>query len=346
MLTEADKKTRSNGIGSSEIAMLVYVEGEGGEPTPLSPWGGRHKLWRKKTGREQDEQKDIMRRGQYMEPGLLQWYADDNEVELIRPPSVRHRDYPYVVDSCDGLTFPKGSAEDAITDRIVQPLRCVEAKTSHWSKRKEWGSAGTDDVPDYYLVQCQWHLGAHKPDEMICDLPMDDGSQRRDYHIAFNEELYISLVSLAEKFWKDHVEKDVEPPIDDYSDTTTWLSKYLKQRSGMGYLDADEETAKLMLLYREKALHLKDGEAELEELKEKLMRAIGEYDGIIIEGTKQKITWKRPKESQRTDWKGVSKELCERLRMEQSVYNAVCSTHQTTKEGSRRWWPKALLDNS
>ena len=50
------------------------------------------------------------------------------------------------------------------------------------------------------------------------DVPMDDGSRRVDYHVPFDEELYMSLVGEAERFWRDHVKKDIEPKIDDYAD--------------------------------------------------------------------------------------------------------------------------------
>ena len=184
---------------------------------------------------------------------------------------------------------------------------------------------------------------------MACDFPVDVDGGRRDYLVKFDEELYLYLVSEAEKFWMNYVEKDIEPPVDDYSDTTDWLSRYMRQREGMGVLEANEEQVKLMLQYKQLALQLSDGESRLAELKEKLMRAIGEYDGIIIPGTKQKILWKRSKDSQIIDWKAVSESLGQRLLsanlMTEVELEQLSETKVKVRTGSRRWTPTSLLKN-
>lgn len=345
MLSKIDHKKRSKGIGSSEIAMLVYLEDEHGDMKPLSPWGGRHTLWRRKTGRDgEQEAKSYMTRGQFMELGLINWYAHDKDIEWKAPKTIRSKKYPYVVDSCDGLTYPKGSKCKG------DPLRCVEAKTSSYWKKDEWGQDGTDEIPDYYLVQSLWHLGAHRPQEMICDVPMDNGTERKDYHIPFDEEVYLSLVSLAEKFWIDYVKKDKEPPVDSYSETTTWLSKYLKQRDGMGLLEADDEQVKMLLRYREEALSIKSSEERLDEMREPLMRIIGEHEGITIPGTKQRILWRKSKDRSTINWKNVAEQLAQALhvdgKMNVDQFKELQGIHTKTTEGSRRWIPTSLIKAS
>ncbi len=342
MLTPAAQKSRSKGIGSSEIAMLIYLPDENGDMKPLSPWGGKHKLWRRKTGKDgEQDTKAYMTRGQYMETGLINWYADEVGVDWKKPRTKRSKKYPYVVDSCDGLTYPKGS-------KGKDPLRCIEAKTSSYWKRDEWGDAGTDEVPSYYLVQCQWHLGVHSPEEMICDVPMDNGTKRTDYHVHFDEELWLSLVNEAERFWVDYVEADVEPPIDDYQDTCKWLDRYLKNRDGLGTLEAGEEQVKLMLQYRNIALQLKEGEGALFEIREKLQRDIGEYDGLIVPETKLKILWKQSKDTTGVDWKTVCDKLAHQLiengtlsRVDLEVMKAEHTG--VTRKGARKWTPTTLI---
>lgn len=348
MLSPADHKIRSKGIGSSEIAMLVYVPDENGDMRPLSPWGGKHKLWRRKTGKDGEQKtQHHMTRGQYMEDGLMRWYASENGVEFIKPKTLTHPKYPYVVDSCDGLTFPKGTTIKAMKEHLktgggVQPLRCLEAKCSAFWKRDEWGEAGSDEVPPYYLVQSQWHLGAHMPQDLICDLPMDNGIQRTDYQIHYDEELYLSLVTEAEKFWQDYVLANKEPPVDDYSDATSWLSRYLKQREGMGLREADDEQVKLMLRYKELALGIKADDAKLEEMKEQLMRAIGDHDGLVIQDTKIKIIWRQSKDTVGVDWKAFTQALSEGWDPDE-VIKLEKKHSGVTRKGSRRWTPTALL---
>ncbi len=345
MLSKSDMKKRSHGIGSSEIAMLVYVEDENGDPKPLSPWGGRHKLWCRKTGRDGEQTtKSYMTRGQYMETGLIDWYADDTGVEWKKPPTVRSKKYPYIVDSCDGLTYPKGSKGRGV------PIRCVEAKTSSYWKRSEWGEAGTDEVPSYYLVQCQWHLLNHETQDRICDVPMDNGTQRTDYHVPYDEELCLSLIAEAEKFWVDYVKADKEPPVDDYRETTKWLSKYLKQREGMGLLEADESMVREMLAYKAAIESSKSAFSEADVIKEALMRCIGEHDGIIIPGTKQKILWRTSKDRLTVDWQSIAEHLAQHMHVhgnyEKSEFEELKVQHSTTKSGSRPWVPTTLLEST
>lgn len=350
MLTKLDQRKRSKGIGSSEIGMLAYVEDKNGDMKPLSPYGGRHKLWRRKTGKEPETQsKEYMRRGNYMEPALINWFADDTGVEWFKPPTINHSEFPWVVDSVDGLSFPKGTKKSVMKSGKVKPFRCIEAKVLTGWDKDGFGDPGTDEIPEHYLVQAQWHIGAHRPEDMACDFPVDVDGGRNDYLIKFDEELYLYLVSEAEKFWMNYVEKDIEPPVDDYSDTTSWLSRYMRQREGLGVLEANEEQVKLMLQYKQLALQLSDGESGLAELKEKLMRAIGEYDGIIIPGTKQKILWKRSKDSQIIDWKAVSESLGQRLLsanlMTEAELEQLSQTKVKVRTGSRRWTPTSLLKN-
>lgn len=356
MLSTAAQKKRSKGIGSSEIAMLVYLPDEHGDLKPLSPWGGRHTLWRRKTGKD-DEKKaaSYMTRGQYMEDGLMNWYAHDTGIAWAKPKTVRHSEFPYVVDSCDGLTFPKGTAVKAMKEYIskgtgVQALRCLEAKTSSVWKRDEWGEAGTDEVPAYYLVQCQWHMGNHVTQERICDVPMDNGTKRSDYHVHFDEELWMSLVGMAERFWVDYVVADKEPPVDDYGETTKWLSNYMKNRDGLGLLEAGNAEVKLMLQYKDVNQQLVDSGGTLDELKEKLMRAIGEYDGIIVPDTKAKIIWKQSKDTMGIDWKNVAEQLAQQMfvdgALDEAAFQTMKEAHKkVTRKGGRRWTPTALLKN-
>jgi hypothetical protein len=345
-LTAAAQKTRSKGIGSSEIAMLLYT-GEDGEQKPMSPWGGRHLLWRRKTGREPEKNEaSYMSRGKFMERGLMEWYAHDHGVDWAKPRTRRHPQYPYVVDSCDGLTYPKGQK------RKVDPLRCIEAKTATYWKRDEWGEPGTDEVPPYYLVQAMWHLGVHQPQEMICDVPLDNAGmgKRADYHVPYDEELYLALVSQAERFWMDYVEKDVEPPVDDYHETTRWLDRYLKHKTGAGLIDATDEQVQAMLKYRAIALQIKAGNEDLAKLKHELQLAIGEYDGIVITGTKQKILWKQSKDTMGIDWQGVANALLKQMTADGAItdeaFKALCDAHEIVKrKGARKWTPTSLIKN-
>lgn len=351
-LSKLDHKKRSRGVGSSEIGMLVYVPDSNGDMKPLSPYGGAHKLWRRKTGKEEwKPARSYMQRGIYLETGVINWYADDHGVVWHKPSTIVHSTYPYVVDSVDGLEFPKGTSKTDMKRGLIKPIRCIEAKALTGWNTEGFGQAETDEIPDNYLVQCAWHIGAHEPEDMSCAFPVDLNGRRVDYMVRHDEELYMSLVMRAEKFWQDYVLKDVEPPIDDYADTTSWLSKYLRQRDGLGLLEADDEQIKLLLRYHRISGLMSKGKERLEVLKEKLMRDIGEHDGIVLpDNRKAKIWWKRPKDSAKIDWKAIAEQLAQRLRVDGNLprenFDAMKADYTTMKKGSRAWKPASLITHA
>lgn len=342
MLTAQDHAIRSTGVGSSEIAMLVYLEDQSGNLKPLSPWGGAHKLWRRKTGREPERKAAAhMDRGNYMESGLLDWYAAENGWQWERRPTMAHPTTPYVVDSVD-----------AVVSRVVDsgPARCVEAKAITGWAPEGWGAAGTDEIPAYYITQCQWHLACHQPSEMICDVPVDDGARRKDYHVSFDEDLFGHLAELANRFWVDHVVADVEPKIDSARDATQWLSRYTSHSDGLGLLEADESSLAMMLNYRyHREEETKSGRVA-ECIKERLMRVIGEYDGIVTEDRTAKISWRRSKDSRRIGWKGVAECLFDQMLEDGAIspksYEEIKKENISIVSGSRRWLDADLLENA
>jgi len=268
-----DHKLRAKGIGSSEIAMLVI--GEDGQP--LSKWGGPHKLWRIKTGvdlPQDDKMKPWLSRGHALEPWILDRYAELTGSKLRRSPGTRqHKQYPYVVDSVDALAWAPGDGKN--------PTRAVEAKApivfTFW---EEFGDEGTDEVPKQYAVQGQWHCGAWGLE--FCDYPIDTSTgDIKIFTTTHDEETWMALLQVAEKFWTDHVVANKAPPVDAKEETSQWLSKRLKQKD-QDIVDADDDIAKKLLEYRSKKLAAKISESELELLENQIKEAIGEHKGICV----------------------------------------------------------------
>lgn len=279
-MSNLNHELRSKGIGSSEIAMLVLDE----NGQPLSPWGGPHKLWRIKTGQEEkdDDEKPWLDRGNALEPWILQRYANKMSARLRRSPGARqHSKFPYVVDSVDALAWLPG-------DEKV-PGACVEAKAPLLYSLSKWGEEGTDDVPKEYLVQGQWHMGAWGIQR--CDYPIDAGGDIKIFTSTHDEELWMSLVMIAEKFWKDHVEANKAPAVDHTKETSRWLSRHLDQKSE-DLVSADKELEEKLRMY----CHLRgvhdSREKELELLANEIKEAIGDHKGVHLpEDPKARITF-------------------------------------------------------
>jgi hypothetical protein len=128
-----------------------------------------------------------------------------------------------------------------------------------------------------------------------CDYPIDAIGDVRIYTSKHDEELWLCLVEIAEKFWRDHVVSGIPPPVDATEETSQWLSRRLKQKD-QDIIDADEETAKKMLAYRALRLVCDADNENLEKLANEIKAAIGEHRGICLPGDpKAKITFNEVK---------------------------------------------------
>lgn len=282
-MAELNHELRAKGIGSSEIAMLVLDD----DGKPLSRWGGPHKLWRVKTGVEipDDKERPWLDRGNALEPWILARYAQKTGARLRAGPGTRqHREYPYVVDSVDALAWDENAGK--------KPSACVEAKAPllFSEMRLDCGEEGTDQIDRQVLVQGQWHMGVW--DLPRCDYPIDMGTgDIKIYTSEHDEELWLALVSIAEKFWKDHVESGVPPVPDAKEATSRWLSRRLKQGDS-DIMDADEDLAKKLLLLKDARLRRDTTKDEYEKLANEVKAAIGEHKGVCIpDNPKARVTF-------------------------------------------------------
>jgi putative phage-type endonuclease len=191
------------------------------------------------------------------------------------------------------------------TDRMVPDAgRILEVKTASPFAAKDWGIAGTDAIPDYYLTQVQWYLGLLSADEYVgADIPvLIGGNDFRVYHVERNDELIAELQAIGQEWWARFIEGNETPaPDGSLEDMQSRLTLHPKDNgeilSSTGELDA-----LAMKLEKAKA-QLSEAEKHVEELELKLKNVIGDASGI--EGTLWSATWKAPRASNVTDWKAV-----------------------------------------
>jgi predicted phage-related endonuclease len=136
--------------------------------------------------------------GTRLEPVIAAAYTQLTRRALFVPPRlVRSLDLPWLLASLDRLT------EDG---------RIVEIKTSRTAEG--WGDAGTDEVPDWYLLQVTHQLlvtGAEAADVAV----LISGSDFRTYTVGRHVKLLDSLLRSEESFWARHKAND--PPAPDWS---------------------------------------------------------------------------------------------------------------------------------
>jgi predicted phage-related endonuclease len=94
----------------------------------------------------------------------------------------------------------------------------LECKTAGFTKAKEWGDSGTEQVPESYLIQCAYYAS-------ICDVPKVDiavligGQDFRIYTYNRNKDLEDKIVKIGINFWYNHIEKRITPKCVNTRDT-------------------------------------------------------------------------------------------------------------------------------
>lgn len=215
-------------IGSSDIAAIIG----------LSPFKTAYELWEEKTADTWEESDNpILRRGRRAEPFLLEtlkgefdiWVTEAN-VRVQHPKyDFLHAesDFRYVIDSGkvdpDALTVnPQYYSVD--TWGGAQNIGHGEIKSVGFN-RGEWGEAGSQDVPAYYLAQSIFATECNElPETTIWGcFGFDD---IRPYRFDADREAGEALVQAAVNFWNNHVLPKVPPATKTAEDCRRVLARF------------------------------------------------------------------------------------------------------------------------
>ena len=252
-----------------------------------------------------------MKAGLALEPVILADYAERENVEVVSQPGVAfHPRHPWAGGHPDGVV-------------PARPL-LLEVKTTQ--SDDAWGAPGTDEIPDHIHCQVSWYLA-------ICDLPAADvlvlvrNRTLLTYHVERNTILEDELFAECGEWWERYVVRGEEPEF--------------KSQDGNahGYLEARWRENKRPLVKStpeidQLAYELRNVRAQAADLKARegyiadAIRAfIADADGVqTIHGD---ITWKRSKDTPKTDWHALATAL--------GVPMNVLAQYTQTVPGSRRF---------
>lgn len=263
---------RSTGIGGSDVAAIL---GLSKFKTPLA-------VYQEKRGELSPQpDNDAMRWGRYLEPVVRQAYADATGYEVRVPTSMlRHPHHDFAVANIDGF----------VEDRTG---RIFEAKTARTADG--WGDAGSDQVPQAYLLQVQWYME-------VTALPVADvaaligGSDFRIYTVEADRELQQMLLDAAAEFWQRVQRGEPPEPVTVADAVARW-----GRASRAEQVVADEAT--LTAVYKLQALKAQQAtlDAEEETARAVVLRALGERDTLISPDGKTLCTWRASAAPQRID---------------------------------------------
>jgi len=237
----SENRSRRTFIGASEVAAILG----------LSPWKTAYDVWAEKTGRiEPPAETPAMWVGKKLESAILD-YAETQLGPLVR-------NAEFAIQGAPIVAHP-----DAIIAKNGEP---VEAKTTgllRFDELKDWGPEGSDQIPDYYVVQCLIQLEA--TGAPVCHVPAFVGGRGLlMYRVEANKDVQLYLVEQCIAFWERYVLKDVPPP-----DSLPSLDVAAKIRRQPKSTTTISDPSLV-----DKWLEIKDAIRQLEEKEQELRQAI------------------------------------------------------------------------
>ena len=254
---------RKSGIGSSDVAAVLGI----------SPWVTPYQLYCEKTSPVIDvEESEILHFGHIMESVIASEYMRRHGVKLQkRNRMYRSRKYPELI---------------ADIDRYEVGGRIVELKNvSEWAGKSKFGD-GKDDVPDYYLLQCQHQMFVTEIHELSLAAVIG-GHRYRDYEIQYDAELAEFAAAKCHEYYTECVEKRNPPP----ATAKDVLSDYYMAKAG-AQIVATPEVTEIIARYKE----LKAAQKTLDELTSAIKIFAGENEIIIDPAGGVLATWKQGKD--------------------------------------------------
>lgn len=193
-------RERKSYIGGSDLGAIAG----------LNPYRTALDVYLDKTSDDISEETNAaMRWGNLLEDVVAKEYAQVTGYDIeIEPNTIYHPEYKFLAANIDRWV-----------DRWVNNgTHILECKTAGFTKAKEWGDLGTDQIPESYLVQVAYYAA-------ICDVPKVDiavligGQDFRIYTYERNKELEEKLIKIACNFWHNHIEKRIPPKCVNTRDT-------------------------------------------------------------------------------------------------------------------------------
>jgi putative phage-type endonuclease len=186
MLTPEQRQQRKSCLGSSDMAAVLG----------LDPFKNAADVYLEKTGKlkEQEETK-VMKRGNYLEPAILNFAQDIlgnlNRNVLFKAPG----------------DLPLASNVDA---EVIQTGYAVEAKSVGLFVNEHWGEESSDEIPDRVIIQCHVHMICTCTD--FCHVPVYLSAREFVmFGVKLSEKIVDVICTEAASFWYNCVQKDTPP---------------------------------------------------------------------------------------------------------------------------------------
>jgi len=314
----ADPAERKKGIGGSDAAVIAG----------LSPWKSPLDLYLEKKGLWQDEAAgEAAYFGTLLEPVIAEEYARRTGAELATQDEVLgrstlvHPEHRWMRGHVDRLVMDRG--------RIVKGL---EVKTSDLRLSDRWGSEGSDEIPDYYIIQVQ-HYMALLPEINQFDVALLLGGNRfRVYTVNRNQSLIDRLIELEAEFW-ERVQTGNAPDPEPGERGKESLARLYPRGSQGKELEATPTLLNLARGLHQYRTALKELEENKTTLENEIRAIMADAERLNL-GPRSYIGWKNAKDSKKVNWEAAAREL--------GATDTLVQQHTTIVPGARRFLCQGL----
>ena len=202
---------RKQGIGGSDIAAIAG----------LSPWRSPLDVFYDKLGIEFGNtpvenfpvgEKSACYWGSVHEAAIGKAYT------LVTGRNIRrynrlivHSEKDFFIGDVDFLAHCQDGSRPFKPNGEIVTDKGIECKFVRYRDDK-WGEQNTDEIPIWYVCQTQWYMGMVESLESF-DLPvLFSGCDFSIFTVKKSQEIIGRLQEIGERFWVDHVKKQVPPP--------------------------------------------------------------------------------------------------------------------------------------
>lgn len=215
---------------------------------------------------------------------------------------------------------------------ICGEKRGVDAKYVHWDQRRKWG-ASCDEVPLSVQFQMWWMMAVCEYDTWDVAAVVGE-DEPRIYTFLRDREAERVMIERAEEFHRRYVIGKELPPIGGSDAAQRWLQQAFPTHRTPDIRQATDEEAYMLDAYVRLRCELRNLSEEKDELENRLRAAVADSEGLAWPDGK--FTWRKTKDSAKTDWKSLALGLMRLLPEEEAQMHL--ELHTARKEGSRRIW--------
>lgn len=248
---------RRRGIGASEAGAILGV----------SPWRTPLEVYFDKLGMLPPSDKPRLAWGLRFENVIAEAYVELTGIPLQKPESLLvHADYPWMLASLDRRA----------ADRPVELKR-----VSHFAAR-DFGEAGTEEIPQIYYFQVQQQMGCSGFE--VADLAALIGDDDfRIYTIRRNDEVIEMLAEVEREFMERVTRQD--PPMPDFEHPSTAALLALIEPEPDTSIVLGEDAAALVAQYEALGDDESGAKNHRKEVKARLLHLMGTAEcGVLPDG--------------------------------------------------------------